>query len=475
MSTTPRSDELAWMSGADVASLIRSRSVKPSEVVAAALQQIDEHEAQTNAFVTVLAEQAMDQAARADDEVMRADPADLPPLFGVPLTVKDLSATEGIRTTFGSTQFAEHVPDADSLAVGRLRGAGAILIGKTTTPEFGMLGVTESALTGVTNNPWRLSRTAGGSSGGAAVASASGMGQLAWGSDGGGSVRIPASYCGVVGLKASLRWIPGEHPWDSAVTDGPLTRTVVDQALLLEVTAGHHPSAPFSTPLPARDFVSAVRALPADLAGVRIAYAQSPSGAAPSAEVAAVVRRAIDVLAGAGAEVNLIELPLPDPVEYFIDFWGPAFLDPNAPLPHPAMRSVSEAAQRLTLERHLHTASETRAEITRTYNRVFEEFDLLITPTSPVAAFPHPGAAGGNTEIDGVPVAHPAIDFHRYTEPASHAGIPAITVPAGFDSDGMPVGMQLHMPQHQDARLLQMAAVWETLQPWAHLRPEFRL
>jgi len=474
VSASSEADELVWLSGFEVARRIRSREVAPSEVIEATLRRLEEREPQINAFVTVLADEAADHARRADAELMRTAPEDLPPLFGVPLSVKDLSPTAGVRTTFGSVAFADHVPDADSISVSRLRAAGAILIGKTTTPEFGMLGVTESELTGVTNNPWRLSRTAGGSSGGAAAAAAAGIGQLAWGSDGGGSVRIPASYCGVVGLKASLRWIPGDHPWDTAVTDGPLTRTVVDQALLLEIASGHHPAAPFSVPHPTRGLPHRVLGASPEFTDLRVAYAPAPSGAQAGASVARVVADAIAALSNAGAQVTEIELPLPDPVEYFIDFWGPAFLDPAAPLPHPAMLSVRDAASRVTLERHLLAANVRRSEITRTYNAVFAEYDLLITPTSPVSAFPHPGDAGGNTHIDGVPVAFPAIDFHRYTEPASHAGIPAITVPAGFDDDGLPIGMQLHAPQHEDARLLHLAAKWEALRPWAHIRPGFQ-
>lgn len=474
MTGIPAANELAWLSGYEIAQLVRSRHVKPSEVVEATLRQLEAYEPLVNAFVTVLSDEALDHARRADTVLVRSDAAELPPLFGVPLTVKDLSPTAGVRTTFGSVAFRDHVPEADSISVGRLRGAGAILIGKTATPEFGMLGVTESELSGVTNNPWKLSRTAGGSSGGAAAAAASGIAPLAWGSDGGGSVRIPAAYCGVVGLKPSMRWIPGDQAWDSAVTDGPLTRSVVDQALLLEVAAGHHPASPFSVPLTKKDFVAAVLEAVPDFTGLKIAYAEAPSAGTTSSEVAAVVRRAVDSLSKAGATVVDIVLPLPDPIEYFIDFWGPFFLDPSAPLPHPAMRGVRDAAQRVTLESYLRASSETRGEITRQYNRVFDEYDLLITPTSPVSAFPHPGDVGGNTHVDGRPVGFPAIDFHRYTEPASHAGIPAITLPAGFDSDGLPVGMQFHTPQHTDALLLELAARWEALRPWAHLRPEFR-
>ncbi|WP_426321811.1 amidase [Microbacterium sp. E-13] len=466
-------NELAWLDGHEIAALIRTREIKPSEAVAAALAQVSNHESQVNAFVTVLFEEAMSAAEQADKRLMEIGAHELPPLFGVPLTVKDLAPTAGVRTTFGSTAFADHVPSEDSISVGRLRGAGAILIGKTTTPEFGMLGVTESALTGITNNPWRLGFTTGGSSGGAAAAVAAGMAPLAWGSDGGGSIRIPASYCGVVGLKPSMRWIPGDQPWDTAVTDGPLSRTVAGIALMLEVTAGFDPRSPHSTPIARKDFVAATLAASPDLSGVRIAVAMTPSDGPVAAEVRAVVGAAVARLAEAGAVVSEVRLDLPDPVEYFIDFWGPFFLAEDAPLPHPAMREVREAAGRVTLASYLHASTVTRGEITRVYNDVFRDHDFLITPTSPVAPFVHPGALGGATHVDETEVRYPAIDFHRLTESASHAGIPAITVPAGSNSEGLPIGMQLHAPQHQDIELLRLARAWEQIAPWRQILPEF--
>lgn len=466
-------NELAWCDGTEIAELIRAHEIKPSEAVEAALTQVANHDSQVNSFVTVIADEALDAARDADEILMRSSRDDLPRLFGVPLTVKDLAPTRGVRTTYGSRAFAENVPDEDSISVGRLRRAGAILIGKTTTPEFGMLGVTESELTGTTRNPWKLSITAGGSSGGAAAAVASGMAPLAWGSDGGGSIRIPASYCGVVGLKPSMRWIPGDQAWDTAVTDGPLARTVADIALMLEITAGFDARSPFSTPITSTNMLASVLATAPDLSGVRIALALTPSGGPVAAAVRSAVSDAAARLDRAGAVVTEIDLNLPDPVEYFIDYWGPFFIAENAPLPHPAMRDVRDAARRVTLETYLHAGSVTRGEITRVYNDVFRHHDVILTPTSPVAPFPHPGDLGGPTHVDDVKIKYPAIDFHRLTESASHAGIPAITVPAGFSDEGLPIGMQLHAAQHRDLALLQVARAWEQIAPWRSIVPEF--
>lgn len=462
------------MSGFQTAQLIRDRSVKPTEVMEAVLAQLERWEPSINSFVTVVAEQAMESAKQADHAVMRGSASDLPLLFGVPLSVKDLAPTAGIRTTFGSKDFATYVPENDAISVGRLKEAGALVFGKTTTPEFGMLGVTESELTGVTSNPWNLARTAGGSSGGAAASIAAGIGPLAWGSDGGGSVRIPASFCGVVGMKPSMKWIPGDQPWDTAVTDGPITRSVVDQAMLLQATAGHHPLSPHSSPVNDLDLVERVLSSRPDLSGTRVAFAPQPAGGRVSRNVASVTRIAVQKMIDAGAEVVEVELPLPDPIEYFIDFWGPYFLDPEAGLPHPAMRAIRDSATRIGLLRYITTITETRSKLTRVYHKLFSEFDFLVTPTSPVSAFVHPGDLGGNTEIDGHEVGYPAIDFHRFTESPSHAGIPAITVPAGFDNDGLPVGIQLLAAQHRDGSLLSFAAQWEQISPWAHSRPQER-
>lgn len=464
-------EELSWMSGYEIANLIRKRSVKPSEVMSAVLSQVEHWEPLINSFVTVVAEEAMDAALAADSRLMRDADSGLPLLFGLPLSVKDLAPTAGIRTTFGSKAFADHVPDEDAISVRRLREAGAIVFGKTTTPEFGMLGVTESELTGVTANPWNSFRTAGGSSGGAAASIAAGIGSLAWGSDGGGSVRIPASFCGVLGMKPSMKWIPGDQPWDTAVTDGPITRAVVDQAMLLQATVGHHPLSPHSSPITGRNLVQRVLSSRPDLSGTRIAFAPNPAGARVSRGVAAVTGAAVQAMAEAGAEIVEVDLPLPDPIEYFIDFWGPYFLDPEAGLPHPAMRAIRDSATRVDLHRYIKTINETRSELTRIYHEVFANYDFLITPTSPVTAFDHPGDIGGNTDIDGHSVSFPAIDFHRFTESPSHAGIPAITVPAGFDEDDMPVGIQLQAAQHRDGQLLAFAAQWEQIQPWAERRP----
>lgn len=464
--------DLTWIDAHDLARLIRNRDVSPVEAIDASLAQLEKVEPQLNAFVTVVADQAREHARRAEAQLMTTESADLPPLFGVPITVKDLSETAGVRTTFGAREYSDYVPEQDSITVARLKAAGTILLGKTTTPEFGALGVTESGLTGITNNPWDTAYASGGSSGGAAASVASGVGALAWGSDGGGSVRVPASMCGVVGLKASRGRVPVTIPWESASTDGPLTRTVVDTAHLLQATAGPYRRDPLSLPWSDTDFVRAVLE-PRPLAGLKIAYAPRPAGARIEREVADVVGRTVRELESAGAIVEEIELPLPDPVAYFLNFWGTGFAHAHEEwgidLPHPAMRDL--AARAGDGDAFVTAATVTRGEITRVYADVFDRFDFLITPTLPVAPFLHPGVAGGNTEIDGAPVEVPSIDFHRFTESPSHASLPAITVPAGFSAAGLPIGLQVIGDLFDDAGVLSVAAHFEQIVPWAQRRP----
>jgi Asp-tRNA(Asn)/Glu-tRNA(Gln) amidotransferase A subunit family amidase len=474
--------DIAWMSGIDTADAIRRRQLSPVEAVESVLERLEETEPHINAFVTVLADQAREHARRCADVLAHTSPSELPPLFGVPITVKDLSDTAGVRTTYGSRKFRDHVPEHDSINWARLKAAGAILIGKTTTPEFGGLGVTQSGLTGTTNNPWRTTHTSGGSSGGAAASVAAGVGALAWGSDGGGSIRVPASCCGVVGLKPSRGRVPVNNPWETVGTEGPLTRTVIDSALLLSVTAGPDPRDPLALPASMDDYVAAV--LQATLKGKRIAFAPNPAGANVDAEVAAIVRRAVEQIGRDGqAPVDEVGLNLPDPVRYFEDFWSPGFAtydgqaspgaesDPELTA-HKAMLDFATRGRAMSAVEHLQTATKTRGEITAAFNAVFENHDLIVMPTMPVTAFPHPGeAAAGNTHVNGIPVARPAIDFHRFTESPSHAGLPAISVPCGFSADGLPVGLQIIGPHYADLAVLAAAAAIEQILPWRNVRP----
>src|SRR5262245_51397982 len=294
------SDELAYTSAAELAALIATRKVSPVEIVDTVFELIEKTQPTINAFITVCAEEARAAAKKAEAEVMRGD--QLGPLHGVPFAVKDLVNTAGVRTTFGSWALADNVPASDSPAVARLKAAGSILVGKSATPEFGHKCFTDAPLFGRTANPWDLTRTPGGSSGGAAAAVAAGLAPIGVGTDGGGSSRIPASCCGVVGFKQTLGLVPHDLTPDgfgnqSHIT--PMTRTVMDTALMLQAMAGPHPSDPHALGLPTPDFVAGAR-IEGDLKGVRIAWRPLLGNTALSGEVMTACEKALAAFAELG-------------------------------------------------------------------------------------------------------------------------------------------------------------------------------
>jgi Asp-tRNA(Asn)/Glu-tRNA(Gln) amidotransferase A subunit family amidase len=475
-------EELTYLSATALSAAMRRGDVSPVEVVDAVIARVEEANPHINAFVTLTLEDAKAQARSAERAISRG--TELGPLAGVPITVKDETDTAGVRTTYGSTGFRDHVPTEDALSWARMKAAGAILIGKTTMPEFGMKGITESALTGVTNNPWSASRTAGGSSGGAAAAVVSGCAPLAWGSDSGGSIRIPAAYCGAVGLKPSMGRVRSSTPdwaFESVSTEGPITRTAADAALLLSVTAGPDAREPLALPAADVDFVEAARR--ASVAGWRIAYSPDLGQARVAREVLELVAPAAEVFERQlGASVEEVEIELPDAVDYFFDYYGPQMAAFFGSLTTPGdetdlapllVAPLLERARSMTAVDLWQTLMDTRGRIAMGFADVLESFDVLLTPTSPVAAFPHPGDVGGNTHVDGMPVAHPFVDFHRLTEPPSHVGLPAITIPCGFTSAGLPVGLQIIGRHHADDAVLAAAAAYEQATDWHLRRPSF--
>ncbi|MBE3013793.1 amidase [Microbispora sp. NEAU-D428] len=478
-------EDLCFTPAIDLAAAIRGRELSPVELVEAVLARIERLQPLLNCFVTVLPEEAV-KAAEAAEKLVMSTPADeLPTLHGVPVTVKDLEETAGVRTTFGSRHFAEYVPTCNAPIWQRLSDAGAILVGKTTTPEFGMAGVTESGLTGITNNPWDLSRTTGGSSGGAAAAVASGLAPLATGSDGGGSIRVPASMCGVVGLKATSGRIPfgseGAGAYETVTVTGPMTRTVADAALVLDVVSGPHALDAVCLLDEGAGYLASLAA--ASLTGKRVAYSPDLGWGPVDPETTRVVRAAVERLASdGGAAVEQVDISLPDPYDYFEKWWGP-YLSQEvdalvtegialADLPL-QMQRFYERASRLSAGEFAHVQMVTRTQIFRAFADLFARYDLLVWPTTPMPAFPHPGPLGGPAEINGVPARWPAMENQRLTEAIAHAGCPAITVPAGFTRDGLPVGLQIAAARGADTAVLQAAAVFESIAPWAHLRPQF--
>lgn len=464
-------DELSRWSATRLAGAIRRREVSAREAVDAALAAIEERNPPVNAFVTVVGEQAREHAEEADRRSMRREPDELGALHGVPISVKDLTPTAGVRTTYGSRHYRDHVPTDDALAWSRVKAAGAVLIGKTTTPEFGWLGVTDSPLTGVTNNPWDLQRTSGGSSGGAAVATALSMGAAALGSDGAGSLRIPASFCGVVGLKASAGRIP-IHGEDSiyATTEamGPLTRTVEDAALLLGVMSGPDEREAYPLP-PLSDPVAALRD---DVApATRVAVVRTLAGMAVEPDVAAAVDRAAALL-GDHLIVEDGALQLPDPVDHMLRYWRPAMtmlMDElvaqgmDLPDSHPVLIELAEQGRAMTAVELWQAAIVDRGVLHQGVAEAFSHADVLVMPTAPLTAFPHPGPEGGPSMIAGSPAAHPFASFLVFTAPFNMTGHPALSIPAGFDSQGLPIGVQVVGGHGCDLEVLRVGLLLERL------------
>ncbi|WP_422214831.1 amidase [Microbacterium sp.] len=392
------------------------------------------------------------------------------------MTVKDLVDTAGVRTTYGSTAYATNVPDTDAIAWARLKAAGTILLGKSTTPEFGLLGVTESHLTGSTSTPWARGHSAGGSSGGAAAGLAAGITPIAWGSDGGGSIRVPASLCGVVGIKPSAGRIPHAGNTDGDGTEGPMARTVLDAALTLDATAGYDPGDRFSIKGHGEVFADAARQ-PGDLVGWRIGATVNPAHGPIDPEVQAQFEQSLTVLRDLGAIVEPIALDLPDPYDFFISYWGADFqaiadeLAASGSEVWPSILGIAEASSALTPQRVSRAFREDKTRIYNAFAQAFSTVDVIVTPTTPTTSFPHCGDTGGRTIIAGTRIAHPGTYLHRLTEPPSHAGVPAISVPCGFDSKGLPVGLQFIAPAMEDSRAIAAAARFEAATPWHTMRP----
>jgi aspartyl-tRNA(Asn)/glutamyl-tRNA(Gln) amidotransferase subunit A len=467
----------AFTPATDLAAAIRARRISPVEVTRAALDRIHAAQPVLNAFITIADDIAMAQAWEAEAAVMRGDP--LGPLHGVPVAVKDLVPTAGIRTTWGSLIFKDHVPETDAVVVARLKRAGAIVVGKTTTPEFGQQCLTEAPLFGRTRNAWRADRTSGGSSGGSAVAVAAGLVPLAVATDGGGSTRIPAACNGVVGFKQGLGVVPQEYAQDgfgniSYIT--PMTRTVADTALMLNVMAGADLRDPLSTGRPAWDFPGA--AVPdGDLAGLRVAWRPRLGNTAVAASVLAACEAAVGVLANLGASVAELTTPFENPESvWFVNNgsyrraqFGHHLAEHRAIMCPTFVRQMDRVASYSAAE--LYEAIFARTRLYRQVQAWFDAADIVAMPTLSRPALPIDQDFFGPIEIDNQSVENLRAAWYPYTMPFNLTGNPAISLPCGFDAAGMPLAIQLVARPGEDERLLRVAALFEAAQPWSGRTP----
>ena len=470
-------EDLSFLPACALAKAIREREVSPVEVVSAVLDRAQRSQPTLNAFITLCPEQALAAARAVEAAVMRGETTGS--LAGVPFSVKDLVNTAGVRTTYGSLIFEQHIPDADAVAVARLKAAGAILIGKTTTPEFGQKGLTEAPLFGRTRNAWRADRTSGGSSGGAAVALACGLGPLAMGTDGGGSTRIPAACNGVVGMKQSLGVVPHDRAQDafgniSYIT--PMARTVADTALMLDAMAGPHATDPHPLGRIPPGYLAAASA-GGDLAGLRVAWRPRLGNVAVAAQVLASCASAVQVFAQLGA--NVFEMP--DDFENAEELWlivngcyrlaqfGQHLAQHRQRMDPTLVAQLDRAARYSAQE--LYRAMFLRTALYRQVQRWFERADIVITPTLARTALPIDHDFFAPVEIDGRPVDTMRRAWYPYTLPFNMTGNPALSIPCGFDDAGLPVGLQLVGRLGEDALLLRAAALFEAARPWTQRRP----
>lgn len=460
-------DDLWALPARELGALLRGGQTSAVEVAEAVLARIEALEPRINAYITVAAGQALADARRCDAEL--AAGRDRGPLHGIPLAVKDLFDTAGLRTTAGSRILAGRVPEEDAESVARLRAAGAVVVGKTNLNEFACGVTTTNAHYGDTANPWDLARTAGGSSGGSAAALAAGMCTVAVGTDTGGSIRIPAALCGVVGLKptygrVSCRGImPLSWEQDHA---GPMARSVWDAAAMLNVMAGWDPGDPATRRAPVPDYVAGLNGGPA---GLRIGVDRDLALGGIGGEVRAAFEAALDLLAGLGARVVDVHAPaLEEGMAPALVIWGAEAAAVHAewlrtrPEDYdPAVRPRLEWGLGLPgIE--VARAQRARRRLQREVDLLFDEVDLLATPTCALGAPPR-GAAG--VVVDGAEVeVLPALT--RFSRVFNLLGLPAISVPCGFTAEGLPLGLQLVGAPLDEVRVLRAAYAYEQERPF---------
>ncbi len=470
-------DDIAYMSASELTHRIRDKSLSPVEVTAATLQRAEQSQSSLNAFITISANEAMAAAQNAEAAVMRGDT--LGDLHGVPVTVKDLVNTAGIKTTFGSYVFENNVPKKDAVAIARLKAAGAIIIGKTTTPEFGHKPLTEAPLFGRTCNAWSPNHTSGGSSGGAAVATAAGIAPLAISTDGGGSTRIPAACNGVVGFKKSLGLVPHDTAPDAYGNTSyidPTTRTVRDCALMLEAMAGMDRSDPHSYFLPATGFVDAVDTAE-DLSGIRMAWRPYLGNTEVDSEVLASCTEAANGFSAHGAIVDEMQDDFAPTEPIFQTLWS-SLLNARYRQFVPEFRDRMSDTLLRQMDQGRGTSGEdvlksifTRTDIYRQVQGWFEEADILITPTLARTALDIDHDFFSDVIINNKKAGTVRQSWYPYTHPFNLSGNPAITLPAGFSSDGLPIALQLVGRRGEDALLLRAAALFEMARPWKNVHP----
>ncbi|MXP23537.1 amidase [Gordonia sp. HNM0687] len=472
-------DDLTWEPAWRLREMMVAKEVSPVEVTEHFLRRIDKLESTLHAFITVDADGALKQAAAVEKKILAKE--EVGPLAGVPLGIKDQFWTKGLRTTGGSLAFDDYVPEEDSVHAERMRSADAVILGKTNTPEFGLYPRTVNRVAGECRNPWDPSRTSGGSSGGSAAAVAAGMMPTAVASDGGGSIRLPAAYCGLFGMHPSSGRVPRHGSFGGSLTTsgvGPVARDVRDATIMFSVLAGQDPRDPSCVLIDPPDYLSE---LESGITGLRVGWTESYGwdGSAPgNAEYVAMARRAADRFAELGATVEAVDLDLGD------NSWASHVLsgaDRYAALGEsihqdPArwekltMYSAGTFAQASTTSAADYSrAVQKQFGARRRLTEAMEGYDLLLTPTT---ALPAQAATG----LDTVGLDDPAANlaYYGFTEPINFTGFTAASVPCGF-IDGLPVGLHVIGRPNDESLVLRASRAFEAAFPWADRRPDVAL
>ncbi len=467
------SSELSYMPATELVRAIRARQVSSVEVTQHFYDRIERLDSRLNSYLALCQDQAMADARAADDAVARG--WTLGPLHGVPISIKDLEMSKGIPTTLGSYVFRDRTPDIDSIVVERVKAAGAIVLGKTNTSEFGQSGTIENKVSDPCRTPWNTNHTSGGSSGGAGAALAAGLCTIATGSDGGGSIRIPASFNGVFGIKPTQHRVPryggyGRPAANHFSQSGPMSRTVADTALLLQVLAGPDSRDPNSLKETPPDFSAG---LGRGVAGMRIAWSPDFGYAGVDPEVAAASARAARVFEELGAVVEDAQLQLEDPFDSFYDVFATAaytsyghLLEEHRDEFTPPALNAIEHGSRVDGAR-LSRAILHVDRLGRQLEDFFDNYDLLLSPTMATPSL----EIGARPSVIGGKEVNPEWGFIPFTYPINMSGQTASSVPCGFSSDGLPIGLHIIGPRRAEAKVLQASAAFEAARPWADKIP----
>jgi aspartyl-tRNA(Asn)/glutamyl-tRNA(Gln) amidotransferase subunit A len=466
--------DLIWFTAVELTEGYRSGRISPVEATRAVLARIGEVDGKLNAFCLVDADAALAAARESEARWRKQEP--LGPIDGVPATIKDILLTKGWSTLRGSRTVDPDQPwTEDAPAVARLREDGAILIGKTTTPEFGWKGVTDSPLTGITRNPWDTSKTPGGSSGGASAAVAAGMGALAIGTDGGGSIRIPAGFTGIFGHKPSFGRVPAWplSPFGTVAHVGPMTRTVADSALMLASISRPDARDWHSLPYDPCDYAAE---LGNGLAGLKVAFSPRLGSAEVDPEIAALVAAAANSFVDLGAEVEEVDPQFEDAGPVFRTLWWASAhsifaraSDETKRLLDPGLADLIEQAAGLSLLDYL-DAMAARGRIGTAMRVFMESYDVLLTPTLPIAAF-DAGRLAPDTDQHGTDEHGKWVNWTPFSWPFNLTQQPAASVPCGFTRAGLPVGLHIVGRMYDDATVLRAAHAYEQAHDWHKRRP----